>query len=340
MLTFAKELIKEILIITKMKRLLLSTIAMVMMGNAMAEMTTTIETSDAQKSVAASASQNSENPYRWLSEELLTVNDLAQFSKAELRFLRYAIYAQHEYKFLNQNLISYFMKYNWYRPMYRNISDKLTTIEKANVSTIIIAEDLLDDTSGALSADAMAKMEAKKKAVAVKEIALVDWTTMVNAADKKSLSANWFSNALKMLNDNAQPNTDEPYSDVRALLSSKAVAIQASELLQYKKVRTHQIFTNSGLVSYDFFGCKFYQEGKKLMFNKTGGSQRLYGEISRKDNNHLVITGARYLSGVTPSTYSDPRDGTAGIIKKVSADKVVMLCRMMSGGYELYEFSK
>lgn len=323
----------------KMKRLFLPTLAMAMMGSAIANAATMNEMYEVQ-TVASNMMQTSDNPYRWLSVEVLTVNDLSQFTKAELRFLRYSIYAQHEYKFLNQNLVSYFMKFSWYRPMYRNISDKLTTVEKANVATIIIAEDLLDDTSGTLSADAMAKMETKRKAAAVKEIALVDWSAKVNDNDRKTLSPTWFSNALKMLNDNPQSNAEEPYSDVRALLSSKGLPIKASELLQYKKVRTHQIFKNSGLVSYDYFGCKFYQEGQKLIFDKTGGSQRLCGEISRKDNNYLVITGARYLSGVKPLSYNDSRDGTAGIIKKVSADKVVMLCRMMSGGYELYEFSK
>lgn len=86
--------------------------------------------------VETNAQANTDNPYAWLSERKATSSDLAGKSAGDLRLMRNAIFARHGYIFKDQDLQSYFSGFSWYNPVSRDVSAKLSSIEKANVEFI------------------------------------------------------------------------------------------------------------------------------------------------------------------------------------------------------------
>lgn len=123
------------------------------------------------------------------------------------------------------------------------------------------------------------------------------------------------------------------------LFESEPLPIKASELLTYKKVRSIQ-FNEFGSVSYDFFNCRFYRENDELYFDKTSGSQRKWGLIGRIDDNNLAFTGCWYIGGDKKTYFHDEEHLQEGVIKKVAANKIIMVFRKDNYGYEIYELAK
>lgn len=76
------------------------------------------------------------NEFLYLSQRLLTEQDLAGWSKQDMRTVRNAIYARHGYKFKSADLREYFSRFSWYRPLYDNVESQLNSIEKKNVAFI------------------------------------------------------------------------------------------------------------------------------------------------------------------------------------------------------------
>jgi hypothetical protein len=70
------------------------------------------------------------------SDILLTEDDLIGLSKKELKILRNEIYARHGYIFKSKDLQDYFSNKSWYSPMYKNVAEKLSTIEIKNINFI------------------------------------------------------------------------------------------------------------------------------------------------------------------------------------------------------------
>ena len=56
--------------------------------------------------------------------------------KEDLQLLRNAIYATHGMTFQSNYLSEYFKKYNWYKPVSKNVEAKLTEIDKINIKNI------------------------------------------------------------------------------------------------------------------------------------------------------------------------------------------------------------
>lgn len=77
-----------------------------------------------------------EETYAWLSERLVTEDDLEGLDAEELRILRNAIYAVHGYKFKSPELQEYFSQFSWYEPLSRDVSSLLNSTEKKNVAFI------------------------------------------------------------------------------------------------------------------------------------------------------------------------------------------------------------
>ena len=73
--------------------------------------------------------------FAWLSEYKLTPADLQNFSKAQLRLLRNAIYAMHGYIFQSQDLKDYFGKFAGYEPVSR-VVPSFNSTESANIKLI------------------------------------------------------------------------------------------------------------------------------------------------------------------------------------------------------------
>lgn len=67
----------------------------------------------------------------------LTDSDVAGLSSAELRILRNTIFARHGRKFKSADLRNYFSRFDWYTPLYDEISESsLTPIERHNIMLI------------------------------------------------------------------------------------------------------------------------------------------------------------------------------------------------------------
>jgi hypothetical protein len=70
------------------------------------------------------------------STRLLTPEDVAGKSSWELKIMKNEIYARHGYIFKNAELKSYFESQRWYRPMYDDVSDMISAVEKENAAFI------------------------------------------------------------------------------------------------------------------------------------------------------------------------------------------------------------
>lgn len=81
-----------------------------------------------------------------LRSEKISSDELAGYSKADLRILRNAIFASHGYIFKSDDLKEYFAQFDWYNPLYKDVSAQLSAIEKKNIATIKAMED--DDGEG------------------------------------------------------------------------------------------------------------------------------------------------------------------------------------------------
>ena len=64
----------------------------------------------------------------------LTYNDIANYSKSQLRIMRNEIYARHSYIFASADLREYFGRQSWYYPTTKNVT--LNSIEQYNVNFI------------------------------------------------------------------------------------------------------------------------------------------------------------------------------------------------------------
>lgn len=70
---------------------------------------------------------------RWVE---LDIFSLAQLDNQHLRLLRNMIYARHGYIFNSQELISYFNRFDWYSPKFRNIDGLLTNVDRMHIQMI------------------------------------------------------------------------------------------------------------------------------------------------------------------------------------------------------------
>lgn len=91
---------------------------------------------DAGSTNSNNSSANYPGVYPQSSTQLLTPNDLASLDKRSLKIMRNEIFARHGYIFKTADMKSYFARQNWYRPLYSDVTNQLTSIEKTNVELI------------------------------------------------------------------------------------------------------------------------------------------------------------------------------------------------------------
>ena len=75
--------------------------------------------------------------YPEASERELIFSELQKFTAAEIRIIKNEIFARHGYIFKSKDLATYFSKQKWYKPLYKDVTSKLTKIERRNISFII-----------------------------------------------------------------------------------------------------------------------------------------------------------------------------------------------------------
>jgi len=70
------------------------------------------------------------------TDKLLTASDISNLSKSQLKIMRNEIFARHGYIFKTTDMQQYFSSQTWYKPMYDDVDNALTNIEKNNAALI------------------------------------------------------------------------------------------------------------------------------------------------------------------------------------------------------------
>lgn len=96
----------------------------------------TLEGMFADNTNPVNAEADSGSDYRaMVTGRKLTAQDLAPYSKAELRLMRNTIFAIHGRKFQSEDLQQYFSQFPWYRPTVTEVPEyELSEIEKYNIT--------------------------------------------------------------------------------------------------------------------------------------------------------------------------------------------------------------
>jgi len=79
------------------------------------------------------------------STQKLTEKNLKNLRKLDLEIIRNTIYARHGFSFSNQGVRQFFDQVDWYIPLYVNVEDKLTSIEKDNIALLKRLEEYAED---------------------------------------------------------------------------------------------------------------------------------------------------------------------------------------------------
>jgi hypothetical protein len=71
------------------------------------------------------------------SNEELTSDFVSNLSKADIFILRNSIFARHGFAFRDKQLRMYFEQFEWYMPVFGDVKDELTEIEKKNIDLLL-----------------------------------------------------------------------------------------------------------------------------------------------------------------------------------------------------------
>lgn len=70
------------------------------------------------------------------SNEELTSDFVSNLSKADIFILRNSIFARHGFAFRDKQLRMYFEQFDWYMPIFGDVKDDLTEVEKRNIDLL------------------------------------------------------------------------------------------------------------------------------------------------------------------------------------------------------------
>ncbi|WP_333808420.1 YARHG domain-containing protein [Flavobacterium sp.] len=71
------------------------------------------------------------------SNEELTSDFVSNLTKADIFILRNSIFARHGFAFRDKQLRMYFEQFDWYMPVFGDVKDELTEIEKKNIDLLL-----------------------------------------------------------------------------------------------------------------------------------------------------------------------------------------------------------
>jgi len=166
-----------------------------------------------------------------------------------------------------------------------------------------------------------------------------EWKALIRTTDREKLKN--IISKVQNINNNLEPD-DGIYgiadaSSVNNLVNADKLPISTSDLFEFTKVKSIQ-GGPYGIFMYDYFSCRFNEKGSKIFFQKTSGSQRKSGYMYRKDEYSFVFLGGSSVNDDPQTTY-DSRNGEAGILYKVSNNKIIMLF-FSDRNYEIFEIIK
>ena len=70
------------------------------------------------------------------SQRYLSEGDVAYLSKRDLKIMRNEIFARHGFIFKTNDMMEYFNRQSWYRPLNNDVTNYLSKLEAANVNFI------------------------------------------------------------------------------------------------------------------------------------------------------------------------------------------------------------
>ena len=79
---------------------------------------------------------SSSGVYPEASQRLLTAGELNGMTRYQLKIMRNEIFARHGYIFQTDDMRSYFLNKSWYKPLYTNVDNMLSSTEKKNIEFI------------------------------------------------------------------------------------------------------------------------------------------------------------------------------------------------------------
>ena len=166
-----------------------------------------------------------------------------------------------------------------------------------------------------------------------------EWEALIRTTDREKIKN--IISKVQNINNNLEPDDGvygiEDVFWVNILVNADKLPISTSDLFEFTKVKSIQ-GGPSGIFIYDYFSCRFNEKGSKIFFQKTSGSQRKSGYMYRKDEYSFVFLGG-YSENDDPQTTYDSRAGEAGILYKISNNKIIMLF-FGNGNYEIFEIIK
>ncbi|MEW5676136.1 YARHG domain-containing protein [Flavobacterium enshiense] len=71
------------------------------------------------------------------SKEVLTKEYVSNLTKGDIYILRNSIFARHGFAFRDKQLRNYFENYDWYMPVFGDVKNELTEVEKKNVELLL-----------------------------------------------------------------------------------------------------------------------------------------------------------------------------------------------------------
>jgi len=71
------------------------------------------------------------------SNEELAIDFVSNLSKADIFILRNSIFARHGFAFRDKQLRIYFEQFDWYMPVFGDVKDELTEVEKKNIDLLL-----------------------------------------------------------------------------------------------------------------------------------------------------------------------------------------------------------
>lgn len=71
------------------------------------------------------------------SVDLLSSDFVSNLTKADIFILRNSIFARHGFAFRDKQLRMYFESYDWYMPVFGDVKNELTTLEKTNIDLLL-----------------------------------------------------------------------------------------------------------------------------------------------------------------------------------------------------------
>jgi hypothetical protein len=82
-----------------------------------------------------------------LLDKYLDIFSLGKINRKQYRLIRNMIYAKYGYIFKTPDLARYFSRYDWYKPVYANVDNLLTAVDRYNLKIIQAFESMSENTS-------------------------------------------------------------------------------------------------------------------------------------------------------------------------------------------------